>query len=54
MEDWKEYKLGELLTIKYGKDHKKLKDGDIPAYGRGGVMRWINQAINNTSKRKFK
>ena len=47
MEDWKEYKLGELLTIKYGKDHKKLKDGDIPAYGSGGVMRWVNQAIYN-------
>ena len=30
MEEWKEYKLGDVLTIKYGKDHKQLADGDIP------------------------
>ena len=23
------YKLGELVQIKYGKDHKKLEDGNI-------------------------
>ena len=45
MEDWKEYKLGDLLTIKYGKDHKKLKEGNIPVYGSGGIMRRVNQSI---------
>lgn len=40
MEEWKEYKLGEILTIKYGKDHKQLADGDIPIYGSGGIMRY--------------
>ena len=40
MEEWKEYKLGEVLTIKYGKDHKQLADGDIPIYGSGGIMRY--------------
>ena len=39
MEEWKEYKLGDLLKIKYGKDHKKLGNGDIPVYGSGGIMR---------------
>ena len=39
MSEWKEYKLGDLLKIKYGKDHKKLGDGDIPIYGSGGIMR---------------
>ena len=39
MSEWKEYKLGDLLKIKYGKDHKKLGDGDIPVYGSGGIMR---------------
>ena len=38
MEQWKEYKLGEILTIKYGKDHKRIVDGNIPIYGSGGVM----------------
>lgn len=39
MELWKEYKLGELLSVKYGKDHKNLKNGTIPVYGSGGIMR---------------
>jgi type I restriction enzyme S subunit len=39
MEEWKEYTLGELLKIKYGKDHKKMGVGDIPVYGSGGIMR---------------
>ena len=47
MEDWKKYKLGDLLTIKYGKDHKKLKEGNIPVYGSGGIMRRVNQSIYN-------
>lgn len=45
MEEWKEYKLGELLSIRYGKDHKKLNDGIIPVYGSGGIMRYVNQSI---------
>lgn len=45
MEEWKEYKLGELLSIRYGKDHKKLYDGIIPVYGSGGIMRYVNQSI---------
>ena len=45
MEEWKEYRLGEVLTIKYGKDHKKLLDGDIPVYGSGGIMRYVNNHI---------
>ena len=40
MTEWKEYKLGELLTIKYGKDHKQLSDGIYPIYGSGGIMRY--------------
>lgn len=45
MEEWQEYRLGELLTIKYGKDHKKLHNGSIPAYGSGGIMRYVNKSI---------
>ena len=45
MEEWKEYKLGELITIKYGKDHKKLLDGEIPVYGSGGIMRYVERPI---------
>ena len=45
MEEWKEYKLGDILTVKYGKEHKQVADGDIPIYGSGGIMRYGNRAI---------
>jgi type I restriction enzyme S subunit len=45
MEEWKEYKLGEVLTIKYGKDHKQIADGHIPIYGSGGIMRYGEQSL---------
>lgn len=34
------YKLKELAQIQYGKDHKKLKDGNIPVFGTSGLMRY--------------
>ena len=46
MEEWKQYKLGELLTLKYGKDHKSLKKGNIPVYGSGGVIRYANNSLS--------
>ena len=45
MEEWKEYKLGDVLTIKYGKGHKQLADGDIPIYGSGGIMRYGERSL---------
>ncbi len=43
--EWVEYKLGDVLEIKYGKDHKKLNDGIIPVYGSGGIMRYADTAL---------
>lgn len=37
-----ECKLGDILELKYGKDHKALSDGDIPVYGSGGIMRYAD------------
>ena len=45
MTEWKEYKLGELITIKYGKDHKQLSDGVYPVYGSGGIMRYADKYL---------
>ena len=39
------YKLGELLTIKNGKDHKGLSDGIYPVYGSGGIMRYVDRYL---------
>lgn len=40
--DWEKRKLGELFTIRYGKDHKELKSGEYPVLGTGGVMRYVD------------
>ena len=42
--DWIIAKLGDVLEIKYGKDHKKLNDGDIPCFGSGGIMRHVEES----------
>ena len=41
----KTYKLRELLEIKNGRDHKKLKDGIYPVYGSGGIMRYVDSFL---------
>lgn len=46
-EDWEEGKLGDLIDVKYGKDHKKLLDGKIPVIGSGGIMRYADTALYN-------
>jgi type I restriction enzyme S subunit len=40
-------KLSDILTVCYGKDHKWLADGDVPCYGSGGIMRYVDTAIYN-------
>ena len=37
--------LSDLITVRYGKDHKKLDDGPFPVYGSGGVMRYVERPI---------
>ena len=42
---WSSIKLGDLISIKYGKDHKKLNDGNIPVFGSGGIMRYVDSKL---------
>ena len=37
--------LSDLITVKYGKDHKKLDDGPYPVYGSGGIMRYVERPL---------
>jgi type I restriction enzyme S subunit len=37
--------LSDILTVCYGKDHKRLSDGEIPCYGSGGIMRCVDEAL---------
>lgn len=38
--EWKA--LGEVAKIKHGKDWKALDAGDIPVYGSGGIMGYVD------------
>ena len=44
--DGVEYKeLKQILTIKNGSDYKKFGEGDIPVYGSGGIIAYVDTAI---------
>ena len=44
-EGWEKKAITDLLEIKYGKDHKPLKEGTYPVYGTGGVMRYVEKTL---------
>ena len=44
-EQWKKVKLGEGLTIGNGQDYKHLQSGEIPVYGTGGIMTYVNDCL---------
>ncbi len=44
---WKTGKLSDIVTVRYGKDHKKLADGTYPVYGSGGIMRYVERPLYN-------
>jgi len=46
-ESWEDGFLSDLIEVKYGKDHKKLLDGEIAVYGSGGIMRFAEKALYN-------
>ncbi len=46
MSEWDHLELGEILTIKYGKDHKRLGEGHIPCFGSGGIMRFVDAQLS--------
>lgn len=44
-ESWNVGQLADLIAVKYGKDHKKLADGNYPVYGSGGIMRYVEKPL---------
>jgi type I restriction enzyme, S subunit len=42
---WEYGRLSELIEVKYGKDYKHLEVGDIPLYGSGGIMSYVNKVL---------
>jgi len=43
--EWKT--LGEIANIKNGKDWKNLDTGEVPVYGSGGIMAYVNKYAYN-------
>lgn len=41
-EGWSVEKVSYFIEIKYGKDYKHLSEGNIPLYGSGGIMKYVN------------
>ena len=44
-EGWHKALLGDIIEVKYGKDHKGFPDGTIPVYGSGGLVRKCDRAL---------
>ena len=40
-------RLGEIAKIKNGKDYKTLGSGNIPVYGSGGIMTYVDKSVYN-------
>jgi type I restriction enzyme S subunit len=40
-------RLGDIVRIKNGKDHKSLGEGKFPVYGSGGIMRYADAYAYN-------
>jgi type I restriction enzyme, S subunit len=43
--DWEVKELGAILTFGSGRDYKQLQNGEIPVYGTGGVMTYVNDFL---------
>jgi type I restriction enzyme, S subunit len=44
-EGWVTKKLGEILKFGSGKDYKHLSSGEIPVYGTGGLMTFVDDYL---------
>lgn len=38
-------RIGDILNIGSGKDYQHLSNGDIPVYGTGGLMCYVNESL---------
>jgi len=44
-EGWEASILSSLIEVKYGKNYKHLKSGNIPLYGSGGIMGYVDDVL---------
>ncbi|WP_407268941.1 restriction endonuclease subunit S [Tenacibaculum maritimum] len=46
-EDWRVRELDHVLKFGSGQDYKHLSKGEIPVYGTGGIMTYVNNHLYN-------
>lgn len=44
--EWENRSFKDIVTINSGKDYKHLSKGDIPVYGTGGLMLYVNDKLS--------
>lgn len=42
---WKTGCLSDCVIIKHGRKHRYLSEGDVPVYGSGGIIRYVDQSL---------
>ncbi|MDD2822224.1 MAG: restriction endonuclease subunit S [Flavobacterium sp.] len=45
-EDWEEKSIGNILTIGSGRDYKHLNYGNVPVFGTGGLMTFVDSFLH--------
>ena len=43
--EWETKNIGEVCEIGNGRDYKHLNEGEIPVYGTGGVMCYVDECL---------
>lgn len=43
--EWEKKKIGSVLIIGSGRDYKHLENGNIPVFGTGGLMTYVNKFL---------
>lgn len=46
-QEWETMRFGECFSVGHGRDYKHLSDGDIPVYGSGGIISYVNDFLHN-------
>lgn len=43
--EWEKKRIGQILKIGSGRDYKHLNKGEIPVFGTGGIMTYVNDYL---------
>ncbi|ENZ8843987.1 MULTISPECIES: restriction endonuclease subunit S [Klebsiella] len=44
---WKKAQIGSILTIGSGRDYKHLAHGEVPVFGSGGLMTYVDEFLHD-------